>query len=70
MLNDTKQKLCDLQDKIIESRLIIIKKHEESTGEVSDFDLSVDHIARFIECCKSTLDNTTLLDEEIAEICK
>lgn len=70
LINETKQKLSDLQDKVIESRLIIIKKHEESTGDISDIDLSVDHIARFIECCKSTLENTTLLDEEIAEICK
>ena len=68
--NVTKQKLSDLQNKILESRLILIKKYEESGEATQELDLSVDHIARFIECCKSSLENTAILEEEISEICK
>lgn len=70
VFNATKQKLSDLQGSILESRLILIKKYDEAGETTQDLDLSVDHIARFIECCKSNLENTTILDEEISEICK
>ena len=69
VLDQTKQYIDNLENKILESRLIIIKNYEE-TSETSDIDLSVDHLARFIECCRATIENTPLLDEEINEICK
>lgn len=69
MVDLTKQKLAELSNKITESRLIIVKKYEDTT-EASTVDLSVDHIARFIDCCKANLDVTTLLEEELSEICK
>jgi DNA repair exonuclease SbcCD nuclease subunit len=69
MLEKTKQRLAELKDLIIESRIILIKKYEESS-ESTDLDLSVDHLARFIECCKANIECTPLLEEEISEICK
>ena len=33
-------------------------------------DLTVDHLARFVECCKNNIDNSAILEEELAEICK
>ena len=66
----TKQYLEERKDKILESRLIIVKKFEESTEDASTIDLSVDHLARFIECCKVNIENTTILDEELSEVCK
>ena len=56
-------------DSILESRIILIKKYEE-TSENVELDLSVDHLARFIECCKANIDGTALLDEELSEVCK
>lgn len=69
LIEKAKQCLEQLKDQILESRLIIVKKYEE-TDEVSNLDLSVDHIARFIECCKVNIENTSLLEEELAEVCK
>jgi KaiC/GvpD/RAD55 family RecA-like ATPase len=72
-VNDkVKQKLEDLNEHIIESRLIIVKTYNESeSSETSaELDLSVDHLARFVECCKANIESTTMLDEEITEICK
>ena len=69
LVEQTKQRLAELQDKIIESRLILTKKYEEST-ETAELDLTVDHLARFIECCKANIECTTILDEELSEVCK
>ena len=69
LLEDLKQKLDELKGLIQESRIIIVKKYEE-TNESSELDLSVDHLARFVECCKANLEHTTLLEEEISQICK
>lgn len=64
-----KQKI-NMLDNIVESRLIITKKYAENTPQVETVDLSVDHLARFIEYCKATIENTTILEEEITEVCK
>ena len=56
-------------DNIIESRIILVKKYTETT-ETAELDLTVDHLARFIECCKATIENSSILDEELSEICK
>lgn len=70
ILEATKQKLAELSDTIIESRIIITKKYDEPTSTEEALDLAVDHLARFIECCKANIEDTALLDEEISEICK
>ncbi len=57
-------------DSVVESRIILTRNYEESSDSATELDLSVDHLARFIECCKTNIENTTLLDEELSEICK
>jgi DNA repair exonuclease SbcCD nuclease subunit len=64
-----KEKL-DTLDNVVESRIILTRNYVESSDEQIELDLSVDHLARFIECCKTNIENTTLLDEELSEICK
>lgn len=64
-----KEKLNTL-DNVVESRIILTRNYEESSDATTELDLSVDHLARFIECCKTNIENTTLLDEELSEICK
>ena len=54
---------------IIESRLILVRQYEEET-ETTELDLTVDHLTRFIECCKANIENSTILEEELSEICK
>lgn len=68
MIEKTKQKI-DTLDNIIESRIIMTKQYTEA-AESSELDLTVDHLARFIECCKASIENSSLLDEELSEICK
>jgi hypothetical protein len=70
VLDKTKQKVQAADGAIIESRIIVVKKYETSNEGSLDVDLSVDHIARFIECCKANIEDTVLLDEEINEVCK
>ena len=53
----------------MESRIILTKKFEE-TSEESKLDLSVDYLTRFIECCKTNIEVTSILEEELAEVCK
>lgn len=64
-----KQKISTI-DNIVESRLIITKKYSETSVATDEIDLSVDHLASFIEYCKATIENTAILEEEIAEVCK
>lgn len=54
---------------IIESRVILVRQYEESTVD-TELNLTVDHLTRFIECCKVSIENSTILDEELSEICK
>ena len=65
----TKQVIGELTN-ILESRIIITKKYEEVATEEATIDLTVDHLARFIECCRANIEVSTLLEEELAEICK
>lgn len=64
-----KEKLGTL-DNVVESRIVLTRNYDESSDGQIELDLSVDHLARFIECCKTNIENTTLLDEELSEICK
>jgi DNA repair exonuclease SbcCD nuclease subunit len=68
LVEKTKQAISNIPN-IIEYRIIITKKYEEAT-ESSDIDLTVDHLARFIECCRANIEASAILDEELAEICK
>lgn len=54
---------------IIESRVILIRQYEENT-ESTEINLTVDHLTRFIECCKASIENSNILEEELSEICK
>jgi hypothetical protein len=58
------------QDNVIESRMILNKQYSSEDTETTELDLSVDHLTRFIECCKASIENSQLLDEELSEICK
>ena len=54
---------------IIESRVILVRQYEE-TSENTEINLTVDHLTRFIECCKASIENSAILEEELSEICK
>ena len=68
LIEKVRQKLEDAPN-IIESRVILVRQYEESTEETK-LDLTVDHLTRFIECCKASIENSTILEEELGEICK
>ena len=69
LIEQVKYRIAAL-DNIIESRIILTKHQVEADTETTELDLTVDHLARFIECCKATIENSSLLDEELSEICK
>ena len=52
---------------IVESR-IIIKQEYKNIEQADITDLSIDHFAKFAECCKAKLENTKILEEELTEI--
>ena len=54
---------------IIESRVILVRQYEEAS-ETTELDLTVDHLTRFIECCKANIENSSILEEELSEICR
>ncbi len=68
LVEKTRQKI-ETTPNIIESRVILVRQYEE-TAEATELDLTVDHLTRFIECCKANIENSELLEEELSEICK
>lgn len=56
---------------IIDTRVILIKTFEETGDQTVDIsDLAVDQCIKFAECCREKLDNTPVLEAELAEILK
>lgn len=70
VVDKTKQRLQELKDKILESRIILIRKFEEAGEDSEELNLTVDHLARFVDCCKANIEFSTLLEEELCEVCK
>lgn len=69
LLEKTKQHLANLDNSIIESRIILIKNYDDPSEKV-ELDFTVDHLTKFIECCKVNIEESSLLNEELNEICK
>ena len=70
LLSTVKSTIEANSDKIVESRVIAVRELVAGTEEADITDLTVDHLARFVECCKNNIDNSAILEEELAEICK
>lgn len=71
LAEQVKSQISKLKDRVLDYRLILIKDLETSEADNNlELDFTVDHLARFVECCKATIDNSNLLEEELAEICK
>ena len=68
LVEKVRQKIEETSN-IIESRVILVRQYEEVT-ETTELDLTVDHLTRFIECCKANIENSSILEEELSEICK
>lgn len=68
VLNETREKIASLSN-VLESRITVVRT---ATGETSldAAELATDHLAKFSQCCKEKLNNTRLLEEELAEILK
>ena len=67
---DVKEKLEVYKANICASRTIIVQTSSKSVAELDAAELSNDHLAKFIECCHEKLENTEVLEQELAEICK
>lgn len=68
LIEDTR-KAIEASTNIIESRVILVRQYDTNT-ETTELELTVDHLTRFIECCKANIENSTILEEELGEICK
>lgn len=67
-LVDTVKQKIQASEKITDSRLIITRPLE-TTQENSELDLTVDHLSRFIDCCKNTIGDSIILEEELQAVC-
>lgn len=59
-----------IKDKLAAVRVITVRAVTANEAAEDITDLVMDHIAKFCECCKEKLDNTAILDAELAGICK
>ena len=71
LINELKTKLESIKNKIVESKTIIVQLGEDSAeAELDATELTVDYLSELCTCCRNKLDNTPILDFELAEICK
>lgn len=63
--------LIEATPNILDSRIIITKDPSEAPNDEFDIaSLCVDQCEKFAECCRAKLDNTDILEAELAEILK
>ena len=56
---------------ILDARMVLIKTFNEADEQEVDIsDLAVDQCVKFAQCCREKLDNTPILEAELAEILK
>ena len=54
---------------VIDARVITTRTSDEPTVcDITSF--HVDYLAQFVDCCRSVIDNSQILEDELAEICK
>lgn len=63
---------CVIANNVIAYRLIVVRNSvaADAMSELSKVSFSVNHIAKFIDCARSNLASSKLLEEELAEVCK
>lgn len=71
MLLEVKNAIQELDNKVVESRIVLEQNIETDTEDISIEDLQgTDHIQRLIQFCKEKIINSDILESELAEICK
>ena len=70
LLGALRKKIGELSDKIVSSRIIVLRDALEEGAEGDISELTMDHLAKFVECCRAEMNNTDALEFELAEICK
>lgn len=69
VMTELKAALASRQD-IVMSRTIVVKEPNVVSTEADIADLTVDHLAKFIEFCRGTIAASPVLEAELAEVCK
>lgn len=57
-------------ENVVESRVVVTHEPSDAASDGDIADLTVDQYAKFAECCHEKLENTRILDEELAEVLK
>jgi len=70
LVSELRSQINKLSDKIINSRIIITREATEDEAEGDISELTMDHLVKFVECCRKEINNTEALEVELAEICK
>lgn len=71
LIEDLKSELEKHKHKIVTHRIVTYRDSVDICKEINSDELRVeDHLAKFVEFCKSHIDNDVVLDEELSEICK
>lgn len=68
-LAQLKEEIEKYKSNIIEHRITQVKS-SKNTDEVSIASLQVDHLSKFIDFCKANINNSEVLDIELAQVCK
>lgn len=69
LAQDLREAIAALSN-VVEARIVLTRELADGETEVDLTDLTVDQYVKFAECCREKLENTAILEEELAEILK
>lgn len=70
LLTAVESRLNELSDKVLEKRLITVYGSSVADSDADMADLTIDYLQELYKCCKAKIDNTSILEYELNQICK
>lgn len=70
LLTALESHLDELSSHIVEKRLITVYGSDTGDSGADKAELTIDYLQELYKCCKAKLDNTSILEYELAQICK
>lgn len=70
LLDAVESRLNKLSGLVLEKRLITMYGSDVADSDADMTDLTIDYLQELYKCCKAKLDNTSILEYELNQICK
>ena len=70
LVKQAREELVKIADKVLDSRIITVRQPSDNEEAIDISDLTMDHLTKFYEICHEKIENSKILEEELAEVLK